>query len=765
MSEGPAIDKATGALLRSDPVLAVLSDVERDAVDLLGTDFREWIRLCNEQIVANELVLRRDFFDSIESSPLTEEQARAVICFDNRVNVVAAAGSGKTSVMVARAAYAIERGFVQPERILLLAFNKAAAKELQERVTTRLGASGIPAEGVKAATFHSFGLTVIGAATGRKPRLASWLDAGEDTRMIMTIVDELRDRSWDFRFKWDVFRLLYARVDVDPEHEVEPDAWDKTERRTGLRTFNGEVVKSQGERLIADWLYLNGINYQYERPYERDVATADYSEYRPDFYYPDVGAWHEHWAIGFDGKPPADFEGYEESMRWKKSLHAANGSTLIETTWADIISLKGFDSLAARLKSVGLTLDWNPDRPIPGEQPVRHEELARLMRTFMAHVKSNSLDRDGIQERLRGEPKHVQSHRTHLFLDIYWAIHDEWQDRLLQDGSVDFEDMLVAAAQHIERGDTSPSFDLVLVDEFQDASQARARLVAGVVKPAGRYLLAVGDDWQAINRFAGADISVMTEFERWFGRGHTLRLQTTFRCTQRICDVSSAFVSKNPRQIAKRVVSVHGGGDPVLLTYASSESGVGAAIETWLQSLARRMSSGEVSGDPVTVYVLGRYWFDTDLMPKWSHASITVTFRTVHGSKGLEADYVIVPNLGRGRYGFPSQIADDPILGLAMGGPDQYEHAEERRLFYVALTRARRQVVLIGVPGAESPFLTELLADDLVTVNPNGYRPPVVCPRCGKGTMVGRSGPHGRFLGCTEFPRCRHTAALADGPR
>lgn len=224
---------------------AALTPDEHAAVEAFGQDLRVRITDINEQIVRNELVNQREFFDRIETSPLTDEQARAVICLDNRVNVVASAGSGKTSVMVARAAYAIHRKFVRPERVLLLAFNKAAAEELQERVTKRLAALEIPSTGLRASTFHSFGLGVIGDAVGRKPRLASWLDGGQDVGMIMRIVDELRDESLEFRFKWDIFRLLYARAGSEPD-EGEPDSWDKKERRTGFQTYSGEVVKSQG---------------------------------------------------------------------------------------------------------------------------------------------------------------------------------------------------------------------------------------------------------------------------------------------------------------------------------------------------------------------------------------------------------------------------------------------------------------------------------------------------------------------------------------
>jgi DNA helicase-4 len=186
-----------------------------EAADFLDARLDSVVAAANEQITVSELSSRQPFFDTIEKTPLTEEQARAVVCFDNRVQILAAAGSGKTSVMVARAAYAVSRGFVGPDRILLLAFNKAAAAELQERIAARFAAAGIDSSGVLASTFHSFGLDVIGRATGKKPRLARWLDQGNDVGMVLRIADELRDASASFRYRWDLYRLLFADAPAD----------------------------------------------------------------------------------------------------------------------------------------------------------------------------------------------------------------------------------------------------------------------------------------------------------------------------------------------------------------------------------------------------------------------------------------------------------------------------------------------------------------------------------------------------------------------
>jgi len=85
---------------------------------------------------------------------------------------------------------------------------------------------------------------------------------------------------------------------------------------------------------------------------------------------------------------------------------------------------------------------------------------------------------------------------------------------------------------------------------------------------------------------------------------------------------------------------------------------------------------------------------------------------TVHRSKGLEADYVILDGLTADKFGFPSEIEDDPLLGLVLARQDNYPHAEERRLFYVALTRARHQVHLIVDRNQPSPFALELLSNE-----------------------------------------------------
>ncbi|PWB97132.1 DNA helicase UvrD [Salinibacterium hongtaonis] len=744
-----------------------------EAIDLWGEDLGAYVGRWNERFLEQERRSFRSFFDNVERSPLTDEQAAAVVCFDNRVQLIAAAGSGKTSTMIAKAGYAVYRGIVTPDQVLMLAFNSKAASELQQRITERLAPLGLAADRIVARTFHSFGLAVIGQATGRKPSLAPWVEtAGADVEKLAQIVDLLRDNDEAFRTEWDLFRMVFSRELPDfGDEEKDPDGWDAALRREGFRTLQNEVVKSQGERMIADWLFYNGVTYEYERRYEIDTADAERRQYQPDFFYPDIDAYHEHFALDEQGQAPADFIGYMDGVAWKRRLHAEHDTELIETTMAQLWDGSAFTHLRDELTSRGIVLDPDPERPVNGQPPIENERLVGTFRSFMVHAKSNQLSDAQLFERAGLLTRQRTRFRQEMFLRLYQRIRDRWEDELRRAEAIDFEDMLNLAADHIESGRWRSPFRLVMVDEMQDASFARARLARALVTTPGHYLFAVGDDWQSINRFAGADLSVMTGFEEWFGKGEILRLERTFRCPQSICDVSSRFVAQNPSQLHKSVRSSTAEYAPTLQAIsAASDDHVGGVIRRHLAELNDRVESGATPaglGGRVSVFILGRYRHQASLMPysaekTWKH--LDVHFSTIHASKGLEADYVIIPGLTRDKAAFPSRASDDPVLRLAMPVGEPFPHAEERRLFYVALTRARRAVTLVTVRNRESKFLVELVKEQGVRlVSAGGGRSSVIpCPACSDGTMTPRTGPHGRFYGCSNFPTCRTTMKLAD---
>jgi DNA helicase-4 len=758
--------KPTGLneLLNESEVVKHLETLEqpiRDAVSLWRKDFSQVADAANESFLSRELLSSKAFLDQVEKSPLTEEQAKAVLCFDNRVLLVASAGSGKTSTMVAKAGYAVKKGYFSAEKILLLAFNRDAATELRQRIKERLESQGLQVEGLTAKTFHAFGLEIVGEATGKKPSLASWLESGQDLEILLDIVDQIKDRDADFRVKWDLFRIVLGEdLPEFGQEEESPDSWDKDSKEAGFRTLQNEVVKSRGEQLIANWLFYNGVSYKYESDYRIDTADAKHRQYKPDFYFPDIDVYLEHWAVDENGEPPPEFEGYKEGMAWKRQLHATNETTLLETTMAELWSGKAFAYLAQELTRLGITLDPNPDREVEGRRPIEAPRLIRTFRAFLTHTKSNRLKIDDLKHRLENKSAGHFYYRHKVFIELFGEIWKAWEERLQSERCIDFEDMLNSAADCIEVGKWQSPYELVMVDEFQDVSNARARLIAGLLKAEDKHLFAVGDDWQSINRFAGSDLSVMTEFEHLFGKAVTLKLEKTFRCPQSLCDISGNFIQKNPRQLKKKIASEQKNEDrPVTIIRVEDEFKIRSAIARRIDELAAQK---DLSGKPLKIYVLGRYRKEREYLPTNLNSNVKVEFVTAHSSKGLEADHVIIPKMTSETLGFPSQVADDPVLQLAMPSEDSFEFAEERRLFYVALTRSRSTVTLITVAHKESSFILELVRDEQISVQSvdGKAESSVVCSRCEQGFLVQRNGPYGFFLGCSRFPKCGYTEKI-----
>ena len=544
------------------------------------------------------------------------------------------------------------------------------------------------------------------------------------------------------------------------QEEESPDSWDKESKESGFRTLQNEVVKSRGEQLIANWLFYNGVSYKYESDYRIDTADAKHRQYKPDFYFPDIDVYLEHWAVDENGEPPSEFEGYKEGMAWKRQLHATNETTLLETTMAELWSGKAFAYLSQELTRLGITLDPNPDREVEGRRPIEAPRLVRTFRAFLTHTKSNRLTIDDLKQRLESKSAGHFYYRHKVFIELFEEIWKGWEERLQSERCIDFEDMLNSAADCIESGNWKSPYELVMVDEFQDVSQARARLIAGLLREKNKHLFAVGDDWQSINRFAGSDLSVMTEFENLFGKAVTLKLEKTFRCPQSLCDISGNFVQKNPRQLKKKVASEQKAEDqPVKIIRVDDEFKIRSAIARRIDELTALKN---LSDKPLKIYVLGRYRKEREYLPTNLNPNVEVEFVTAHSSKGLEADHVIIPKMTSETLGFPSQVADDPVLQLAMPSEDSYEFAEERRLFYVALTRAKSTVTLITVAHKESSFITELVRDEGIPVQSadGKVESSAVCSRCQRGFLVQRNGPYGIFLGCSRFPRCGYTEKI-----
>ena len=386
-----------------------------------------------------------------------------------------------------------------------------------------------------------------------------------------------------------------------------------------------------------------------------------------------------------------------------------------------------------------------------------------------------------------------------------------YQKLLSDQEALDFHDLINLAAEHIREGRWKPQYRYVLVDEFQDISAGRMVLLQALRDQDVAYFL-VGDDWQSIYRFAGSDVGLLRDCGDLLGHVEERTLSRTFRFADGILGPSTAFVKRNPEQTQRPLLPASEAEDEGVAVVADPRPAGGVARA--LQDIEAKARGQQ------TVLVLGRYRQRRGELPTPPRrGSLRVEFSTVHGAKGREADYVIVLDLNDGRWGFPSKVEDDPLLEVVLppvsGGA--YPFAEERRLFYVAMTRARHGAYLVTDPVRPSAFVMELLREsyDLRQIGelaaecprcrrgrlrpsqnlrnlicsdsscdhraprcPNcdaGYalvgervasctnqvcrRPPSVCPRCGLGVLRVIDGRFGPFWGCTEYgsePSCRY---------
>ncbi len=711
--------------------------------------------------VTAELDRWKDFFDTIESKPLTPEQRLSVVVDEDATLVFAGAGSGKTSVITAKAAYLVKAGIRQPEEILLLAFAKNAAEEMSERVEAR---SGVP---IVARTFHAIAYDIIGIVEGSKPALAD--HANDDTAFSNLIKQILKDLVYRLSEVSKAIIQFFAHFLVEPKTEwdfkTKHDFYTHMEAQD-LRTLQGEKVKSYEELQIANWLYENGVDYEYEPLYEHKVSEIGRRDYQPDFRLTESGIHIEHFGVrrekAWDGSerlvtaPFVDRDEYLVAMDWKRKVHAEHQTTLIETYSYERQEGRLLTGLAEKL-APHVTLNPRPvdtiyDRIVELKQV---DDFSKLLGTFLRKFKSGGYS---LQDCEKKSDQMKLGKRARAFLDVFAPVFEEYQKRL--EGRIDFEDMILRAARYAEDGRYVSPFRHILVDEFQDISQSRARLVKALkAQHPDVRVFAVGDDWQSIFRFAGSDIHLMRHFGREFGGRfdgetgvhRTVDLGRTFRSVDQIAFAARTFVLRNPAQIDKKIVPAGTATEPAIKVVTVSKGEDEGKLNEVLAALS---AAAALEAKPATVLLLGRYRFNEPDMQGLSRRfpRLKTNFKTIHASKGLEADHVILLNADSGRMGFPSENVDDPLLSLVSPEEEAFPNAEERRVMYVAMTRARHTLTILASNARPSSFVTELRKDPAygISTAPGAEPETHICGECG-GRLLGVTGKDGRI-----WYRCEH---------
>lgn len=727
----------------------------------------------NARFVERELATFQGFFDSIESNPLTGPQRTACVVNEERNLVLAGAGTGKTSVMIGRAGYLIASQQARSEQILMLAYGRKAMEEMRERQDSRLGHL-IEDETPKIKTFHALGLEIIGLAEGRRPDITPM---AEDAQLFARFVDEQIEslcRDPEYRRMLVHYHGSERYPFRTPFDFDSRRVYDEYVRTNELMTLKGEAVKSFEEVVVANFLSAHGVDYEYERPYPVDTASPARRQYKPDFYLPAYDIYIEHFALDRKGHPPAHFgQAYADGVVWKRQVHQKNGTKLMETF--SYLKKEGIleSTLEAQLHAAGVELLRRPDEELLEELRVSTQftYFAQLVSSFLTLFRESELTLADLRTRAAGSRD--RSRHT-LLLDLIEPILKRYENELAEHKQIDFADMIALATRHVADGRFASPYTHILVDEFQDISQPRMRLLAALLaQDPASTLFVVGDDWQAIYGFAGSDIAFTREFERRLGVAATTILDTTFRFNDQIGAVASRFIQENPEQLAKSIGSLVRVDGPAVSLVGLADTA--EALRLCARAIDQCRAGAEK--DKATVLVLSRYNFtheDVARSPevrkiKSDYPGLSLRFMSMHAAKGKEADYVVVVGLQSGRNGFPCQKPVDRFLAPLLPDVESFKYAEERRLFYVALTRARHRVYLVYDPDKPSAFVSELLdpeqpyaivRDEFGSAAAAAAAVPVACPLCGDGTLVVRQGATGAFAACSNFPYCRHTGPV-----
>ena len=679
----------------------------------------------NEKHINNQLERYSEFFDSCLAYPLDAQQRRSIMSEEDNCLVVSSAGSGKTSSIVGKVKYLTDIKKVDPERILLISYTNKAAAEL----TDRMGIAGL-----RGYTFHKLALDLIGQETKQKPSICENTDA-----LFVGIYRQLLNNE-DFRKS--VFRYFIDFQDDEADWEKK-----KQERRqdlaaqkvTRLKAMlpdmdgNDIYVKSVQEQKLCFVLSSLGVKFRYEEQYEQKVADETHSQYKPDFsiYYESHGKtkriYLEHFAVDEHSLVPTWFatekgltyeeanQQYNDGITWKKYLHEKYGTKLLYTSSADFHYFDIKDKLKQMLTDAGVkcqekTIEELYAMVLP-EGSKREKAFIRLAVTFATLLKSSCKSLNGILA------KNDDERTDFIIRNIFKPVYDSYQEELHKRGQIDFTDAILTATELCKQYHPV-QYDYIIVDEFQDISVDRYQFLLALRAgnpPAKLYC--VGDDWQSIYRFSGSDMALFNSFEEFFGPTDMNKIETTYRFGEPLVSYSSWFIQKNAVQIRKNIHPFSDLAKTELLFQPYDRNDYCNVIGHLV---------GTIPADK-SIFLLGRYSFD-DYYLSFMYQSIKeagkffyvingrkIEFLTAHKSKGLEADYVIILQCNRDVYGFPSMVSDDPVLDVVLTKSDKYPHGEERRLFYVAITRAKVKTIVMYDRRYPSVFVDEFLNPEKVT--------------------------------------------------
>ena len=811
----------------------------------------------NELYINKELKDNSDLFDDLGGKSLDSQQRDAIVVDEDAVRVIAGAGSGKTFTIQGKVRYLTEKRDVDPSEILAISFSNASVNDLEERID----------EPIDIKTFHKVGKDIL-----TQYNQYSRPDTSALKRIIKRYLTKKALKSADISKKLIEFFSFYINVPPSEEDiKYEGDLLDWQEgvdfstlkrrfKNKQRETLNNEIVRSYEELYIANFLFIHGINYTYEKIYsypnknferefnkfkeflfsfdeeipdelKNDIVRSllnltdiceeyEIKNYFPDFYLNDYNIYIEHFGLNRNCENhligEKSSEEYVKEMEWKRKVHKKYETTLIETFSYYQSENRLLTRLAEKLQAQGVEfneIDYRQVYAILLENKTikEWEDFIVLLKTFIELFKGNNYDGDKFKEfyeYVDGFKSSFSKDRTIAFLKIVEEIYNDYEAYLLKIKKIDFNDMINKASDCIVKNGLNLPYKYIIVDEYQDTSFTRYNLLRNICDNIGAKIMVVGDDWQSIYSFSGCDVNIFTKFDNFFDVCETRYVEKTYRNSQQLIDASSNFVMKNPDQSRKELKSSKSLECPIKIVKFDNDFDEILKFELIIKNIINQSKF-----ENKKILILGRNNKDIfNLLKNFNvknedgkrkfeilgdedklrrdkfvkivyryNPDVNIEYRTVHQSKGLECDNVILINLKNWRAGFPNKMVDDPVLNFVKRNGDSFSYAEERRLFYVALTRTKNNVYLLAPYFKSSVFIQELENDvnvellnlennkleTLKNIEKNGERYAIPtklkCPVCKTGIVLLESfwnnGKLNRVLKCSHnmappFNRC-----------
>lgn len=701
--------------LSADGVLAADPDAE-----LVSSDEYDELKTC----------LVRDWANKELRQPLDFEQATAVAATGGDIQVVARAGSGKTRTLVTRAMFLQKHCRISPRALLLLAFNKKAAEEMKGRLAKVVGKE-LP----HVMTFHALAHALV-----HPKEEIVFDDTPADqlghSREVQEVIDE-HLRSDKYRNRIRDLMLAHFREDweriVDGRFQLTMDEFLAHRRALPRESLKGDYVKSFGEKVIANALFEHGVEYRCERNFRWNGIN-----YRPDFTILNGtkgGIVVEYFGL----KGDADYDKMSQKKRafWKRR----DDWKLLEYSPADLAQ-KGVDvfvdTLLRDLQKAGISHKRRSEEEI--WELIRRRALDRFtkaMKTFVSRCRKENLRPEDIESMVK---KHSAcSTAEDLFLDVGVSVYRGYLQRLVAENKEDFDGLIWRAVSQVrnrqtrfardkgrEQGDVS-RIKFVMIDEFQDFSTMFFELVSAIrsVNPDVQFFC-VGDDWQAINGFAGSDLRFFTDFAQYFRDTSQHYIRTNYRSPKSVVAVGNALMNgrgltaEPDRSDAGQVLlckldefnptaleqARHNGDEitPAVLRLVRSflDRGLDVVMLSrrnglpWYISYPKAIAKTSNALDRFVEHV-------RSFLPEDDRGRVTIS--TTHKYKGLEKPAVIVLDAKERSYPL---IHPNWVFLRVFGDSIKRLEDEERRLFYVAITRAEDSLALVTESLTESSYLGDI---------------------------------------------------------